>query len=102
MIHDFKGPYTYSETVVSDWNFDAIGVYYCGTRTTDGKLTPLYIGKGTGEGGIRSRLLDHLSEDNWLDVTHFGYHICDTTAEAEDYEMEEIDKYKPKCNKVGK
>ncbi len=91
-----------SESVISDWNSDAFGVYYCGTKTVDGKLTPLYIGKGTSEGGVRTRLLDHLSEDNWHDITHFGYHVCDTATEAEDYEMKEIDKYKSKYNKIGK
>ncbi len=102
MIHDFKGPYTYSEAVIKDWDSDAIGVYYCGTKTADNKLTPLYIGKGTGDGGMRSRLLNHIAKDNWSDVTHFGYEICDTITEVEDYEAEEIAKYKPEHNKQGK
>jgi len=102
MIHEFKGPYTYSEKVIEEWNSDAIGVYYCGFKLDNGNLKPLYIGKGTGKDGIRSRLLDHLSDDYWSDVTHFGYHICDNVTETENFEAEEIAKYKPKYNEQGK
>lgn len=102
MIHEFKGNYTYSESVVKNWNSAAIGVYYCGFVLENGNLKPLYIGKGTGEGGMRSRLLDHLSKDYWPDVTHFGYHECDTISEAESFELEEIERFKPKYNGQGK
>ncbi len=102
MIHDFMYPYQYSKLIVKGWNSTAIGVYYCGYLTLEKKLALLYIGKGAGEGGIRSRLLDHLSEDHWPDITHFGYHVCDTADEAEAYEANEIAKYKPKYNIQGK
>ena len=102
MIHEFNGPYTYSKKIIEEWNSNAIGVYYCGLKSDNGGLKPLYIGKGTGEGGIRSRLLDHLSKNYWPDVTHFGYQICDTSDEAKNFEAEEIAKYKPKYNDQGK
>ena len=102
MIYEFKYPFEYSEAVIKNWNSNAIGVYYCGVVTTDGKLAIHYIGKGAGEGGIRSRLLDHLYQDYWPEVTHFGFHICDTAREAEAHEAEEIATYKPKYNIQGK
>ena len=98
MIYSFKGPYAYTDTVLEPWNSDAIGVYYCGFMTSDGKLSILYIGKGTGDGGMRKRLLDHLREDYWPDTTHFGFHQCDTIAESESHEIAEIKIYKPKYN----
>lgn len=103
MIHEFKGPFSYSEAVIKGWNSSAIGVYYCGALGADNKFRAFYyIGKGTGEGGMRSRLIDHLSQDSWPDVTHFGYHVCDRADEAESYEAEEIAKYKPRYNTQGK
>ena len=102
MVQEYKGPYQYSEKVVSDWNSTAIGVYYCGYIGSNGKLTVLYVGKGVGDGGIRSRLLDHLRYDRWPDVTHFGYCICNTAKEAEDFEASEIKRLQPKYNTQGK
>lgn len=102
MIHEFKRLYTYSKDVIEEWDSNDIGVYYCGLKLDNENLKPLYIGKGTDEGRIRSRLLDHLLEDYWPDVTHFGYHICDTSTETENFEAEEIAKYKPKYNDQGK
>jgi len=101
MIHNYKGHYTYSEPVIKDWNNDSIGVYYCGIVTED-KLKPFYIGKGAGDGGMRSRLLNHLSVDNWPDVTHFGFRKCDTVKETVDFEAKEIFDHKPKYNTQGK
>lgn len=102
MIGDYKGHYTYSKGVVEKWDSTVIGVYYCGYISENGGLKPLYIGKATGEGGIRSRLLQHLAEDEWVDVTHFGYCTCSTANETESFEAEEIEKFKPKYNKQGK
>lgn len=102
MIYKYEGQFSYSDDVVRNWNSNAIGVYYCGHITTTGGLKPNYIGKGCGDGGMRSRLLNHLVEEYWPDVTHFGYHKCDTEKEALDFEAEEIEKYKPKYNLQGK
>jgi len=102
MIHDYKGHYPYSAEIIENWDSTSIGVYYCGYKTQENKLIPLYIGKGAGEGGMRSRLLDHLREDNWPDITHFGYRTCDTEAETEELEKTEIAKYKPRYNHQGK
>ena len=102
MIAPFKFPYPYTTNVLEGWNSSAIGVYYCGYLNTEGKLVVLYIGKGTGTSGMRGRLLDHLRDDYWPDATHFGYHACDYVHEADNYEMEEIARYKPTYNTVGK
>lgn len=101
MVHAYQGDYSYNEDIVGNWNSTAIGVYYCGSLTTAG-LRPHYIGIGTGDAGIRGRLLDHLREDYWADVTHFGYHQCDTAEEAKGWEAQEILRYRPKYNKQGK
>ena len=101
MIHEYNGHYAYSEPVIKNWNDDSIGVYYCGV-VAENKLRPFYIGKGAGDGGMRSRLLNHLTEDNWTDVTHFGFQRCDTIRETEAFEAEEIKLYQPKYNTQGK
>lgn len=102
MIYQFQGNYTYSKEVVGGWNSSAIGVYYCGYKVSNGNLRPLYIGRAIGDGGIRGRLLQHLSEDKWPDVTIFGYTQCSTAQEAIDLESKEIAIYKPKYNEQGK
>jgi excinuclease UvrABC nuclease subunit len=102
MIKTFKGPYKFDKTTLENWDSNEIGVYYCGVKTNEGKLTIYYIGRAIGEGGIRDRLLQHLSENKWYDVTHFGYEGCDTSKEAIDHESSEIEKYKPKYNTQGK
>ena len=102
MSHSFKGPYLFNNATISEWDSTAIGVYYCGVRNSEGKLILYYIGKSVADSGIRGRLLQHLSENKWADVTHFGYEQCDTVAETEKHELEEIAKYKPKYNTQGK
>ena len=102
MIYPFNSPYQYTAYTVEGWNSAVIGVYYCGFLNSNNQLVPLYIGKGTGEGGIKSRLIDHLRDDYWPDVTHFGFHVCDYIHEADNYEATEILKYKPRYNKIGK
>ena len=92
MIYQFKGPYSLDDSTISGWNSTAIGVYYCGAKTAEGKLSVYYIGKSVADDGIRGRLLQHLGERKWPDVTHFGYEQCDTVTEAERYELAEIAK----------
>ena len=101
MIGQFNFPYFYNNNVVENWESSVIGVYYLGVLTTDNKLLIYYIGRAVGDDGIRGRLLQHLSENKWNDVMHFGYHICDTPKEAMDFETKEISKYSPKYNKQG-
>lgn len=102
MISAFNSACPYDYATVNNWNSTAKGVYYLGVKTSEGKLTIYYIGIAVGEDGIRGRLLQHLGENKWHDVTHFGYHTCDTEAEAEKLESDEIAKYKPKYNTQGK
>ena len=102
MIKDFSGPHSYNQKIVSDWDSSGIGVYYCGAINTEGKLVVYYIGRAVSDKGIRGRLLEHLGENKWYDITHFGFHYCDTVNEACDFEMKEIATYKPKYNIQGK
>ncbi len=102
MRHSYQGPFTYSDKIIRDWNFSIIGVYYCGYKAVSGNLYVLYVGRATGEGGIRERLLQHLNENKWARVTHFGYVACDTAREAEDFEAGEIKRLQPTYNELGK
>lgn len=102
MVQPYKGHYKYNEKVVSDWDSAVIGVYYCGLVSQNGNLSAFYVGKGTGDAGIRGRLLQHLSEDKWTDATHFGYCVCSSVKEAEDFEAAEIKRLQPKYNTQGK
>lgn len=102
MIYQFEGPFSFEKGVIERWNSSAIGVYYCGAKNTKGTLDVYYIGKSTADGGIRGRLLQHISERKWADVTHFGYEQCDKVSETEKHEAAEIAKYKPKYNIQGK
>lgn len=102
MIRQYKGNYPYNQETISGWNNSQIGVYYCGYPNQDGSLTPLYVGKATGQDGIRGRLRQHISQDNWSGVTHFGYCVCDTPKEADDFEVAEISRCNPKYNTQGK
>lgn len=97
-IH-YKGPYSYNNKTVADWESSPIGVYYCGTPHPTGDVSPLYVGRAIGDGGIRTRLLQHLAEDKWPDVTHFSYTTCDSSKEAIDLEAAEITRIQPKYNK---
>ena len=96
MIYSFKGPFQYTRSILEGWNNNQIGVYYIGVESSSGSLRPYYIGKGTGQGGMRRRLMDHLGE--WRDVTHFGYQVTDTIREAENHEVDKITQHKPKYN----
>jgi len=102
MVETYKGHYSYSSEVVSNWKSNAIGVYYCGFISSNGNLTVLYVGKGASDKGIRGRLLQHLDEDKWPDVAHFGYCTCSTPIEAETFEASEIKRLNPKYNILGK
>jgi len=102
MIQPYKGIYPYNEKVISKWDSTEIGVYYCGYPSASGNLYFLYVGKATSNQGIRGRLLQHLREDKWPDVSHFGYCVCSTSKEAEDLEASEIKRLQPKYNIQGK
>ena len=101
MVRNYNGQYSYNRDTITNWNSDSIGVYYCGYILPNGNLSPFYIGRAVGQGGIRARLLEHLLDDSWPDVTHFGYCICDTVSEAENLESQEILNFNPKYNTQG-
>ena len=96
--------YKYNKEVVSNNAPDRIGVYYCGELDHEGKLTPHYIGRAIGNNvTIKSRLLDHLRDDSyWRGITHFCYVMTNSAQEAEKLEADEINRCKPKYNKIGK
>lgn len=102
MTYNYQGHYQYSDNVIRNWDSSAMGVYYCGYPLSNGNLLVLYVGRAVGDGGIRGRLLQHLQEDYWSGVTHFGYCVCTTAKEAEDLEANEIKRLQPKHNKQGK
>lgn len=102
MISQYEGPFSYDKNIVQNWNNTSGGVYYCGALSQNGKLTVFYVGKAFGDGGIRGRLLQHMNENKWRDVTHFGYAICSTEKEAIDFESQEIRRLNPKYNTQGK
>ena len=102
MVQKYNGHYEYSSKIVDGWDSSAIGVYYCGYVNSNSVLVTHYVGKGTGDGGVRKRLQDHLREDYWPDVTHFGFKLCDSAREAEVHEADEIVRLQPKYNKIGK
>jgi len=81
----------------------AQGVYYCGSLNSQNQLIPAYIGRAKGNGvTINSRLNDHLRDDHWSGVTHFGYILCSTDQETIALEANEIASYKPIYNTIGK
>jgi len=102
MIQPYKGPYSFDKFTVSNWNSTAIGVYFCGSLTQQGMLVCHYVGQAVGEGGLRGRLLRHLSENKWPSVTHFGYIACETVWEASTLEAQEIARLQPHYNTQGK
>ena len=99
MIYDYSGHFLYDWTTINNWTGNPIGVYFCGYVLPNGNLIPLYIGKSAAEAGVRGRLLQHLNESKWADVTHFGFHQCTTEQEALNLEASLINLHKPKYNK---
>jgi len=103
MVYDYQGHYQYNKVSVTNNASEEMGVYYCGYVNANNILITHYVGRAKGDGvSIRSRLLDHLRQDNWPDVSHFGYRVCTTKKEAEDLEASEIQRLKPRYNTQGK
>jgi hypothetical protein len=98
MAKPYKGHFGYDKATVSNWEHNLIGVYYCGYPLSNGSLGVVYIGRAVGDDGIKGRLLQHLSEYKWPEVSHFGYVECDTVQEAIDFEVAEIKRINPKHN----
>lgn len=103
MIYDYRGNFQFEKNSIIQNALTEWGVYYCGYITSQGTLKPLYIGRAIGEDvTIRSRLLEHKSSKFWPDVTSFGFQVCTTKSEAEKLEQDQIKKFQPKYNQVGK
>lgn len=98
MIGNYQGNYAYNSGSVSLFAPAVQGVYYCGLKDSNG-LTPFYIGRSEN---IQERLQDHLRNDYWPGVTHFGYRTCSTWSEMVELEASEINRYQPRYNTVGK
>lgn len=98
MIGQYQGNYQFNALSIQSYAPLVLGVYYCGHLNPNGSLNPDYIGRASGEGvSIRSRLSDHL-DDGWTGVTHFGFYVCSTSQEAEQYEAAEISRFNPRYN----
>lgn len=102
MVQEYRGPFSFGKEVVQNWDNTQGGVYYCGVLNGTGGLGVHYVGKAFGDIGIRGRLLQHLSENKWRDVTHFGYCVCSSENEALAFEAQEIKRLNPKYNTQGK
>ncbi len=103
-MQPYKGLFPFDEGTVGGWEVgrSVIGVYYCWAVNVFGGRECEYVGRAVGDAGIRGRLLQHLAEDKWQDVTHFGYTECANAIEAVLLETNEIARLKPKYNKIGK
>jgi excinuclease UvrABC nuclease subunit len=99
MIGPYKGNYPYSKDSIEKNAPTQIGVYYCGHLKSANDLGTDYVGSSDD---IRTRLLQHLDEDRWPDVTHFGFKLCSSRQEASNFEADEIRRLNPKYNKTGK
>lgn len=103
MVYNYQGHYQYNKVSVTSNAPDEIGIYYCGYVDANNTLITHYVGRAKGDGvSIRSRLSDHLRQDSWPDVFHFGCRACTTKKEAEDLETAEVLRLKPKYNIQGK
>lgn len=102
MVNQYQGPFEYSKNVIQNWNNTSGGIYYCGAINQNGGLGVFYVGKAFGDGGIRNRLLQHINENKWYDVTHFGYVICSNENESLNLELQEIRRLNPKYNTQGR
>ena len=98
MVKQYKGHYPYKEEHITLNAPASIGVYYCGAVLSNGNLLPHYVGKGAGERGVWGRLLDHIRQERWYDITHFGFIECDSEQEALNLEGVEIKRFQPKYN----
>lgn len=102
MIYEYKGPFSFTQEIVGGWDSTAIGVYYCGYLNAKGELVCLYVGQACGAAGLRGRLLQHLAERKWSNVTHFSYRQCGKVEEAANLESAEIRRIQPYYNIQGK
>ena len=98
MVQEYKGHFSFDKEVIQNWNNTQGGVYYCGALNNMGVLIVYYIGKAFGDVGIKGRLLQHLNENKWYDVTHFGYCACSSENESFALEAQEIKRLDPKYN----
>ena len=102
MIQSYAGSYPYNKDSITRYASDKLGVYYVGYLKGDNLVT-MYVGRAAGNGvSIKSRLLNHLSQDYWPEVSSFGFSVCDTKTEAENLEAQEINRLKPPYNRTGK
>jgi hypothetical protein len=101
MVGPYKGQFPFNGDSVSKNAPDSIGVYYCGEINSENSLSPVHYVGMSGE-SIGDRLQVHLRDNNWPDVSHFGYEECSTEQEAKEQEAKEIARLRPKYNDQGK
>ena len=98
MIGDFRASFDFNSYGIGTNAPSGIGVYYLGSADYTGALHIYYIGRSNN---LEKRLLEHLGESKWKDVTHFGYCACSTEQEAVQLEAKEINHWRPKYNVQG-
>lgn len=98
MIGPYQGNYLYNSLGIAIAAPGTQGVYYCGCPSLNG-LIAYYVGRSEN---IRARLQDHLRDDYWPSVTHFGFRTCSTWTETLTLEASEISRLQPQYNIIGK
>ena len=100
---NYQGHYSYNSISALLSAPNSKGIYYCGFVNQQGLLVPMYVGRARGDGvTIRSRLLDHLRNDKWLGVTHFGFTVYSTELFIDAIEGIEISRFQPIYNTQGR
>ena len=102
MIDSYKGHFAYTSQSISENAPQSKGVYFMGSLNPDGSLGVTYVGKSSDGADMRGRLQSHFNNNEWLDVTLFGYQVCTTIQEADQLEADEIVRLQPRHNQVGK
>lgn len=102
MVYDYNGHFAYTSQSISNNAPQSKGVYYMGSLNQDRSLGVTYVGKSSDGSDMRGRLQSHFNNNEWSDVTHFGYRVCTTTQEADKLEADEIARLKPRHNQIGK
>ena len=97
-MSEYESPCFFDKSAIKNLSSLVKGVYYLGYLNTQQELIPLYIGKATGAEGIKGRLLDHIENNQFNDITHFEYIETDNEKEALIIEEIEIKKHNPKYN----
>ncbi len=104
MIYPYVGNFPYNKQSILNNAPDAIGIYFCGViNPLNGSLVFKYIGRAVGENvTIKSRLLNHLNDQDLSGIFSFGYRVCTSVLEAINQEEVDIKAWQPVLNERSK